>query len=129
MRQELTKKLLNDFPVLYRGYTLPLTDSLMAFGFECGDGWYDAIRKLSERITSYNDFRGGPPIEATQVKEKYGRLRFYVSEYIEDVEAWINEAEEECTKVCERCGSGDNLVWTEGWISRICKGCDDCERR
>jgi hypothetical protein len=50
MNKELTEKLFNDFPVIYRGRTLPLTQGLMGFGFEHDDGWYDILYSLSEKL-------------------------------------------------------------------------------
>ena len=50
MNRELTKKLCEKFPLIYRGRTQPITQNLMAFGFECGDGWYDLLYNLSEKL-------------------------------------------------------------------------------
>lgn len=79
----------------------------IAFGFECGDGWADLLVELCEKIQQYlntlpkdvaND------IVALQVKEKYGTLRFYVAYYDETVEAFIQEAEQKSSCICEQCG-------------------------
>jgi len=43
MNKELSKKLYDDFPELYRGKDRPLTESLMCFGFECRDGWFQTL--------------------------------------------------------------------------------------
>ena len=43
MNTENTKKLIEAFPALYRGYKKSPRESLMCFGFECGDGWFDLI--------------------------------------------------------------------------------------
>ena len=59
----------------------------MAFGIECGDGWYTAIDTLCECLTSLystwisvgeDSFQlDAPIVVADQIKEKYGGLRFY----------------------------------------------------
>jgi hypothetical protein len=48
MNKENTKKLLKRFEFFHP--KKPLTESLMAFGFECGDGWFDLIWELCEKI-------------------------------------------------------------------------------
>jgi len=50
MRKELTEKLLKDYKELYIDHTSPLSESLMSFGFEVGDGWYGIIDSLSRCI-------------------------------------------------------------------------------
>jgi len=50
MNPELEKKLIAKYPELYSEHDKPPTESLMCFGFECGDGWYDLIDCLSACI-------------------------------------------------------------------------------
>lgn len=54
--------------------------SLMSWGFNCGDGWYEIIYPLCERleplVAALDD--GGEAFQVFQVKEKFGGLRFYV---------------------------------------------------
>jgi hypothetical protein len=50
MRRELELALWNDFPLLYRDKSTLITVSLMAFGFECGDGWEPLLRELSAKL-------------------------------------------------------------------------------
>src|SRR5690348_17215224 len=83
MNESNTKALLRDFPRLFRGVSKPITESLMAFGFECGDGWFALIYKLSADIQKVSKESGlnsnseqWP--EVTQVKEKLGTLCFYL---------------------------------------------------
>lgn len=47
MNQELTKKLYDEFPELYRGRNKPTTETAMCFGFDCNDGWFQIIYDLS----------------------------------------------------------------------------------
>lgn len=66
--------------ILYGGRKKPMTESLMCFGWECPDTWNDILSDLSFRleglnVTYYPKYR--TRIEAVQVKEKFGSLRFY----------------------------------------------------
>lgn len=67
-------------PLLYGGAAKPCTENLMCFGWECGDGWYPVLRDLSYDIEALNIqhfYNYGVYAEASQVKEKFGGLRFY----------------------------------------------------
>lgn len=61
-------------------------------------------------------------IEATQVKEKYGSLRFYTNIFNEDVEALISFAESLSEVTCEKCGSFGKPN-EKGWIVTLCDKC------
>lgn len=76
MSPELTKRLWEDFPELYKDKDAPITRSLIPFGFECDDGWEPLIRRMSEQLTFLGKV-SGVRFTASQVKEKYGTLRFY----------------------------------------------------
>jgi hypothetical protein len=125
MKTELTEKLYNDFPDLYEQRSWSIQDSCMAWGFECGDGWYDLIYQLSKDLMAVSD-----KVRAVQVKEKYGGLRFYftysdhVSKAVDKkVFSLISKAEKESYKICEHCGSRDNVKQTQGWIVTLCGEC------
>lgn len=71
---------IRDCRLLYRGRNKPLIQSLMPFGWDCGDGWNYKIARLSYKLEAMNLLmypKYGIYIEAEQVKEKYGTLRFY----------------------------------------------------
>ena len=100
----------------------PLTESLMAFGFECGDGWFDLVKELCEKLKALNlkNFR------VTQVKEKFGGLRFYIGsvepEKADQVFRLIDKAEKESYRTCETCGKPGKPN-KEGWITTLCNNC------
>lgn len=54
-------------------------------------------------------------------------------DYLEMVaDKYIDEAEDMTAKTCARCGiplDKDNMVETQGWISYICKECDEKQRK
>jgi ribosomal protein L37AE/L43A len=123
MKKELQDTLLTDFPELYRQFYLPKDQTCMCWGFDTGDGWYEIIYKLSQKLMEID-----PYVEATQVKEKFGGLRFYVSdvriETSDEVYGLINEAESESFETCEKCGSKENVKLREGvWIFTLCNAC------
>lgn len=128
MNKENTERLLNDFPLLYSDKDAPLIKSLMAFGFECGDGWFDLIYDLSKKIENKNIqfFADGDEehlVKAVQIKEKFGGLRFYTNFYFEDVEEWIKEAEDKSERTCENCGKLGSIKSKHGWL--LCR-CEEC---
>jgi hypothetical protein len=100
MSPEKTEDLFNRYPMLYRGKDEGLQNNLMAFGFECGDGWFDLIDELSRQICELS-----PMTKAFQVKEKYGTLRFYVDGGESVVFDIIDDFEECSGKICEECGA------------------------
>jgi len=61
-------------------------------------------------------------VEAAQVKEKYGGLRFYVMGGNETVDALISFAEDMSYRTCESCGSPATPS-EGGWITTRCNKC------
>lgn len=90
-------------------------------GFECGDGWMGLIYRLSQDISTHVESTG-LNIVATQVKEKFGTLRFYVDGGDDEVFQLIDAAEKESEAICELCGAPGTLVMT-GWCSTLCDSC------
>jgi len=118
MNKVHTDKLLKDFPKLYSGYYEGMQHTCMCWGFSCGDGWYDLIYKLSTDLVAID-----PNLKATQVKEKFGGLRFYTEGYDRNVQIVISRAEEESYKTCEECGSTEDVTQTKGYIISLCPKC------
>jgi len=84
MHKDLEKKLIKNFPNLY--VDMYKINTCMEYGITCDDGWYELINNLSVEIESWcikNNLR----IKATQVKEKFGSLRFYI-ELIDESSTW-----------------------------------------
>lgn len=104
MNTKLQEKLFNKYPKIFGDRTKPKTETCMFWGLEVGDGWYSLIDVLCEALTytystsvkvdeedgkrlgiepysgSYYFMVEPPQVIATQVKEKYGTLRFYYRE-------------------------------------------------
>jgi len=79
MKQELQDKLYKKCPKLFSQKDLPKTQTCMCWGISTGDGWYDLIDNVCEWIQNHTRWNPHlfPPIEFTQVKEKFGQLRIY----------------------------------------------------
>ena len=129
MREELDKKLCEAFPILYQQRNMNMSQTAMCWGFSHGDGWFDLIWNLSEKLENINKSLpsdGDLFVVATQVKEKFGTLRFYTggipSSVSEEVYKLINEAESISGVTCEECGK-DGKSRTGGWVKTLC---DDC---
>jgi hypothetical protein len=61
-----------------------------------------------------------PEVVATQVKEKYGTLRFYYNGGDEYISGAVSMAEYMSARTCEVCGSAGKTLGG-GWIRTLCK--------
>ena len=80
MNKHYDRYLVKHYPILYQGRHKSPKHTCMCWGFECGDGWFNLINSLSfvlEMISRKYHIQ----IVATQIKEKYGTLRFYYDWY------------------------------------------------
>jgi hypothetical protein len=59
-------------------------------------------------------------VVATQVKEKYGGLRFYYNGGDDTIHHWVSFAEFMSERTCETCGKPGE-VYTDGWHLTLCK--------
>lgn len=77
----------------------------MCFGFTCGDGWFDLINTLCERLQFWTENNDAHQVVAFQVKEKYGALRFYVKgEITREQQGIIDMAQRLSERLCDQCG-------------------------
>jgi len=64
-------------------------------------------------------------LKVTQVKEKFGGLRIYLSHVNAEADAIITAAEEEAGATCENCGSKDQVqLRGGGWLRTLCEICE-----
>jgi hypothetical protein len=116
MNEKNTKKLNDDFPRIFP----------TAFSFECSDGWFDLIHKLCTDIEivceklKLSDYDWP---HASQIKEKYGGLRFYTDSACDAVYDLIEAAERTSLVTCECCGL-PGKTREGGWIRTLCDTCE-----
>ena len=130
MKAELENKLMEKYPAIFQQKDLPMTQTCMCWGIECGDGWYGIIDYLCKMIMMCEEDKIDTPEEkegmvcqATQVKEKYGGLRFYVCGANDEQWKYIEAVELMSYGVCENCGTTIDVHQTKGWISSLCPKC------
>lgn len=127
MRKELDDALCKKFPKIFKDRKGDMRQTAMCWGFMCGDGWYKLIETLCELLMwdeSTRKQHKKPPV-ATQVKEKFGTLRFYVNGANERQHHFIEFAEYMSGKICESCGTMEGIYHTKGWIRTTCQPCDE----
>lgn len=106
------------------------------YGIQCQSGWIDTIYQIHESILMvYPEYR------ITQIKQKFGTLRFYIDQYpkyntIQNfmVTACIRYGEHLSQHTCERCGTPhrneDGIMRTVelrthyGWAHTYCDQCE-----
>lgn len=132
MNEENTRKILEKFPEFFTNID-NIKVSLMAFGFECGDGWFDLIYNLCADIKEWymeNEGRVPERFYLIQVKEKFGGLRFYTSGAPREVRSLIEKAEAESMRTCEVCGKhvkdSDSKRFYRDKLPWIRTLCDEC---
>jgi len=119
MNDKNTKYLLENFPELYKGFYMSYKDTAMCWGFECCDGWFEIIKNLSEELYAYTERTGARLPEVTQVKEKYGTLRYYIMHGTEEqykiIDKWCDLSE----TTCEETGKPGKLRVKWGWYKTL----------
>lgn len=130
MKNKITDEMLvKAFPNLYKNRYADKMSTCMCWGFECNlNGWGKIIWELSEKLEAeIVKMKEENPNEefypcASQVKEKFGSLRFYMNFTNEKMEKYINETENKSAKTCENCGK-KGKIRNNGWV--VCR-CTEC---
>ena len=128
MRKELDEKLCSNYPKIFANRNGDMKSTAMCWGFECGDGWYNIIDALCSSMQHYYDNNGTglhQPV-ASQVKEKYGTLRFYYDGGGDYTEGMVWLAETLSAQTCESCGQ-PGVLRKGGWLKTLCEECN-CNR-
>ncbi len=76
------------------------------FNFECGDGWFELIKNLLEKLQALNI----PNLCILQVKEKFGALVVYSDKELPHVRTLLFTACKASLVICEICGETGRLV-------------------
>jgi hypothetical protein len=131
MRDELDNQLCEKYPKIFKDRHGDPKETLMCWGFECGDGWYQILDSLCGQIQSYIDWKNRSaeagykdftPVEqvvAVQIKEKFGGLRFYYEGGDSKIEGMVRMAESWASVTCEECGAPGETR-PGGWIKTLC---------
>ena len=129
MKKELEDKLFEKYPKIFRQKDLPMNETCMCWGFECGDGWYNILDILCKQIQWHIDknlkedeIEGNVQVEATPVKEKFGGLRFYYHGGNDFINGLVWMAEGMSERTCERCGAPGKQN-NGSWITTLCESC------
>ena len=122
MDEKLDAKLVAEFPNLYADRHASMQETCMCWGFTHGDGWYQIVYDLSAKLEALIlalPEADRKDCKASQVKEKFGGLRFYMDSATDEMRALIHEAESLSFKTCEVCGKPGERRGG-GWISTLC---------
>lgn len=129
MKEELEKQLFERFP-FFEARNAWTGDKLnIPMPTECGNGWYNILYKLCEKIEEDLKLYPNEDFCFQQIKEKYGGLRVYTSSIPLESKIfdYTNEAEEESELTCEYCGTKENVdLRGKGWYITLC---DECEKK
>ena len=133
MTEEEDKALCEKYPKIFKNRNGSIQETCMAWGFECGSGWFDIIDILCHEMQNHVDWKSKDlsgeekeslQVVADQVKEKFGTLRFYYSGGDDVIEGMVSMAESISHRICEECGCpGDPRKGS--WIKTLCDKCDD----
>lgn len=99
------QKLLDDFPDMFEFCSL-----------EVSKGWEDLVYELTEKIHKMD-----PSVSVSQVKEKFGGLRYYTNGHADNVDELIDEYEDKSFETCDVCGEKGKLREDSYWLSTRCE--------
>ena len=141
MNKELTQKLFDNYPTLFRITSSPFNEH----GFECSDGWYDIINnacylvtqeiRASERHINYLQTAKSEDIKdeeqellaaqdrlpiIAQIKEKFGTLIIFTDRCNEYQRGVFDMAESMSSSTCECCGTLGK-TYQIGWHRTLCE--------
>ena len=84
-------------------------------------GWKALIKELDSKMSELD-----PNYTIEQVKEKFGGLRYYFLSYSDDSDIMYDletAYENRSFKVCENCGSEEDVTTEGSWAKTYCSKC------
>ena len=143
MKKELDQQLCEKYPLLFKNRNASMMETLMCWGFEHGDGWYNIINALCDNMQSHIDWSHKQnawdlkwnlehpdeqrpvrepvaQVVVIQVKEKFGSLRFYYEGGDDTISGMVRMAESMSAVMCEECGAPAETRGP-GWIRTLCE--------
>ena len=96
-------------------------------GVAVGAGWWPIIESLCANIQHYTDWQNKnhekhpvvPQVVVSQIKEKFGGLRFYYDGGDDEISGMVRMAESWADHSCEECGAPGKSR-NGGWIKTLC---------
>lgn len=110
---------------IYDRFGHMLQNVYCGWGLSEDSGWNGLLWRLFETLDSVEDNE----LQVAQVKEKFGGLRFYVSDATERQDKAISEAESVSFYICEKCGTSHDVTTEGSWIKTLCTKCRDKHTR
>lgn len=108
-------------------------------GVDVGEGWWPIIKSLCKQIDGYTSWRNNTrlallnnnphrcqipehveQVVVSQIKEKFGGLRFYYDGGDERIYGMVEMAEEWAAHTCEECGAPGKFR-RGGWVRVLCE--------
>ena len=125
MKQELDKLLCERYPKMMVNRNLPMQETCMCWGFECGNGWFNILDQLMGNIQHHIDWKNKKEevvaqVTLDQVKEKFGTLRFYYTGGDDVIDGMVRMAESMSGVTCEECGNPGKRIGG-GWVTTLCE--------
>jgi hypothetical protein len=132
MKQKLDETLCKKYPLIFADRNKSMMETCMCWGFEHGDGWYNIIDSLCGQIQHHIDWQNKnfekghaqykqvPQVVVSQVKEKFGTLRFYYHGGDDVIDGMVRMAESWSAVACEECGAPGTQN-SQGWIKTLCE--------
>jgi hypothetical protein len=136
--EDLEKEKKNKF---YNKYKNIFSEFGPKCGFYCDKGWFNLIENLCEDINNElnKPKNNNLHIEVSQIKEKFGGLRFYYDcidiEYndykdiLNKIDQLISKSENFSFQICEQCGKSGKLINFNGWLKTCCSLCEENIRK
>lgn len=148
MSPELEHKLIEKYPGLFRDVNKSPRETLICFGAECGDGWFEILDNLCGYLTNLQESRSYylglkedakddddkgfdgsfhcPDVVFSQVKQKYGTLRVYWNfaeiENYEQIKSKLKNPEQLDEYINKYCDMVENAIdFCEYLSSKTCE--------
>jgi len=156
MKKELEEKIYAIDPVFFREKDMDMTKTCMCWGLECGDGWFEPVKRLAEKASLLNQMLAplNMCVNASQIKSKFAEFRCYwemsvldtrndypltdaQQDLVDTAQRMMDDAvdacERECSQTCELCGKtatfSDEMTVCGSWLTVKCKDCAQKEQR
>jgi hypothetical protein len=86
MKEELEKKLVEDYPELFKEYGMSAMESCMAWGCDCGDGWEPILRNLSATLNG----QGSTSLKEKTLLPEMRKLKVWLHNLCRKIESKLN---------------------------------------